>query len=828
MDRLYKKKREEEEQKLAEVLKDFKDTFESTKSATVAFVRGEVVNAVVPKPVSIPAPKPVEFQEAVKKAAETAQRLMAQSGSGKVSITLSTAPPLVNKIPELPSTPSTVPPPVNRPPKPGKPETKPKVSNLASFMNELKTIQEQRAERKHEKEKQLQASGLSGEELNRMKAVLTNPYLDSNYSEFSENLETTNLYISYLPLDTTLEDLYDTFGSFGPLASARILYPRQGEHRQYLFAFVAFMSRRDAERALGIMNGGEVNGSEIKVNWGKVVEIPSVPFYVPPPLAALALPDGPTGLPFNAKPRQVDLDEFTAKYGILPELNYVFKENDPRKQDYDKMLRNAIVRVVIPTDRPLLRLIHRTIEYVIREGPQFEASIMGREMKNPIFRFLYENCQPTHVYYRWKLYSTLQGDDPYKWRTERFRMFDEGSWWEPPPLSLYDEMPPQLYYTAYKPKAKGDFYKKRHFMEMERSQYEAERARKRRGALSDDDRDFLEQMLRNLTPKRRHVGLAMCWCLRRAKSAREIVDCICEALMIPETPLYKKLGRFYLLSDILANCEVIGPDIANYRQHIEPKLEPIFEEFNAIMKKIPTRINQSQFRSRVSGCVQLWSDNTIYPRQDLIQLQNLFYGIKDTKKRKESPSREGKDDGNSGSEDEIQSIENEEKHKFNFKSEDEWVQVDTTKEKETTIASKWERDDYDDHREDSYASSSLKNHSPSQKKASFGGIAIKLGAGNKDEVTSASGKSSDEKRKILRSIETKVLLFQEELEETKDPFMQEKVDQYREELLQKADLTAFAESAEASQLNGRRDHESYSKGSRFENTKNKWSDGYRY
>lgn len=37
-------------------------------------------------------------------------------------------------------------------------------------------------------------------------------------------------------------------------------------------------------------------------------------------------------------------------------------------------------------------------------------------------------------------------------------MFDEGSWWEPPPHSLFNEMPPQLYYTAYKPKAKGDFY----------------------------------------------------------------------------------------------------------------------------------------------------------------------------------------------------------------------------------------------------------------------------------------------------------------------------------------------------------------------------------
>lgn len=288
-------------------------------------------------------------------------------------------------------------------------------------------------------------------------------------------------------------------------------------------------------------------------------------------------------------------------------------------------------------------------------------------------------------------------------------------------------------------------------MEKERSQYEAERARKRRGALSDDDRDFLEQMLRNLTPKRRHVGIAMCWCLRRAKSAREIVDCICEALMIPETPLYKKLGRFYLLSDILANCEVIGPDIANYRQHIEPKLEPIFKEFNNIMRKIPTRINQAQFRSRVSGCIQLWSDNTIYQKQDLIHFQNIFYGIKDDKRKREQSPKEGESDNDSIENEEIEAEQ--ERIKLNFKTEDEWVQVDPAKEREMTTGSKWEREDYDDNRNDSYEASSSKNSSPPLKKASFGGIAIKLGTSNKDEVTNASGKSSDEKRKILRNIE---------------------------------------------------------------------------
>ena len=51
-----------------------------------------------------------------------------------------------------------------------------------------------------------------------------------------------------------------------------------------------------------------------------------------------------------------------------------------------QVLYNAVIRVVIPTDMELLRLIHRMIEFVIREGPMFEAMIMNKEMNNPSYQ----------------------------------------------------------------------------------------------------------------------------------------------------------------------------------------------------------------------------------------------------------------------------------------------------------------------------------------------------------------------------------------------------------------------------------------------------------
>lgn len=100
------------------------------------------------------------------------------------------------------------------------------------------------------------------------------------------------------------------------------------------------------------------------------------------------------------------------------------------------------------------------IEFVVKEGPAFEAMIMSREINNPTYRFLFDNQSPAHGYYRWKLYSILnvnkkkldspcnsrtnfldrslsQGDSVSKWRTQPFKMFKTGSYWIPPPMNRY-------------------------------------------------------------------------------------------------------------------------------------------------------------------------------------------------------------------------------------------------------------------------------------------------------------------------------------------------------------------------------------------------------
>lgn len=58
------------------------------------------------------------------------------------------------------------------------------------------------------------------------------------------------------------------------------------------------MSRRDAERALNVMK----NRSDMRVGWGKSVDLPTHPIYIPKELLKMFLPPPQTGLPFNAQP----------------------------------------------------------------------------------------------------------------------------------------------------------------------------------------------------------------------------------------------------------------------------------------------------------------------------------------------------------------------------------------------------------------------------------------------------------------------------------------------------------------------------------------------
>uniref|UniRef100_A0A8C7L8N4 Zgc:163098 n=1 Tax=Oncorhynchus kisutch TaxID=8019 RepID=A0A8C7L8N4_ONCKI len=514
--------KKKEEEKAAEVFEEFLACFDSNdKSGVKTFVRGGIVNATKEEAVEV---KKSKLYRPITKFTSVSQNVSPAHSSEirrPVSIHVNHLLCIQNDTLFCPLICLSGPQIVKK-----KTEEK-KKSNLELFKEELKQIQEEREERY--KRKTNEPGGAYGDldiPLTRRSSKTTYERLPPVFDDDPAIPNTTNLYIGCISPKMNEEMLCKEFGKYGPLASVKIMWPRSDEERTRVTnrGFVAFMTRKDAERALAALDGKTVMGFEMKLGWGKAVRIPPQPLYTPIGVLKMSTPPPPSGLPFNAQPRDRFRNDFTKPWGRS-------------KEELDKTLSEAVVKVVIPTERNLLGLIHRMIEFVVREGPMFEAIIMSKEKNNPDLRFLFDNKSQEHVYYRWKLYSILQGEPPSEWRTADFRMFRGGSIWRPPLLNPY---------------LHGD----------EEAGEEEESP-----SLEEEHRERLEMLLRGLTPRREDIGDAMLFCLERAEAAEEVVGSIAESLSLLQTPLQKKIARLYLVSDILYNSCAKVANASYYRKY---------------------------------------------------------------------------------------------------------------------------------------------------------------------------------------------------------------------------------------------------------------------
>ncbi|XP_016980599.2 U2 snRNP-associated SURP motif-containing protein isoform X1 [Drosophila rhopaloa] len=481
-----------------------------------------------------------------------------------------------------------------------------KKSNLELFKEELRQIQEEREER--HKYKHMAVSHAPPAQ---QPAAATAPVPSSSASTTSQasnsskesgsfdtgDPNTTNLYLGNLNPKISEQQLMEIFGRYGPLASIKIMWPRSEEEKQRgrNCGFVAYMSRKDAERALRTLNGRYIMGYEMRLGWGKTVPIMNTPIFAPQALLEMTLPPPPSGLPFNAQPPPSEAD-------VLPKKNYKEFNQEEDKENMERILAKCVVKVHIPTEKAVLNVIHRMIEFVIREGPMFEALIMIREMENPLFSFLFDNESPAHIYYRWKLFSLLQGDTPNEWREDEFRMFKNGPVWRPPIANFYTQgMPDELVVDPDAPVV-------------------------HKGALSNAQRDRLEDLIRQLTPERARIGDAMIFCIEHADAADEICECIAESLVNLNTLASKKIARLYLISDILHNCTVKVANASFFRKSVEKQLVDIFENLHNYYQNIESRLKAEGFKSRVCNVIRTWEEWTIYPKEFLAQLTAKFLG----------------------------------------------------------------------------------------------------------------------------------------------------------------------------------------------------------
>ena len=158
--------------------------------------------------------------------------------------------------------------------------------------------------------------------------------------------------------------------------------------------------------------------------------------------------------------------------------------------------------------------------------------------------------------------------------------------------------------------------------------------------LNYSQRERLERMLRNITPERHKIAEVMIFSIEHAESAEEICQCIKESLTNPKTPLPKKMGRLYIICDVLRNCTAKGMNAIGYRKQFKPHLPAIFQEVHyAYQTACSESVGSTaeSFKQRVMACFRAWDEWGIYPNEFLIRLQNIFLGLLSANSRVCSP-----------------------------------------------------------------------------------------------------------------------------------------------------------------------------------------------
>jgi U2-associated protein SR140 len=170
---------------------------------------------------------------------------------------------------------------------------------------------------------------------------------------------TTNLYVGNLAPTLDEHALKLAFGKFGPIASVKIMWPRDEDQRSRgrMSGFVAFMTRRSAEEAMSELQGRMLHDSELRLGWSKSVPLPALPCW-PPPAGA---EPGLSAVRLPAPAQQYAQLAATAPASLLP-----------------------CVVVRLPRSAQQARVIDTLASYVALDGFVFEQAVLTRERENPV------------------------------------------------------------------------------------------------------------------------------------------------------------------------------------------------------------------------------------------------------------------------------------------------------------------------------------------------------------------------------------------------------------------------------------------------------------
>lgn len=335
-----------------------------------------------------------------------------------------------------------------------------------------------------------------------------------------------------------------------------------------------------------------------------------------------------------------------------------------------EMPSDALTReVMLPSDEQVRRLIDTWSEYVKRDGQGLEAMLMARVqgtdggilpngLEPQQFSWLFESTSAEAVYYRWRVYSLLQGDSFSSWRTKPFQMCEGGSWWIPPPCTI--ETTAAASQLSDRGLAAGggaaagssmavDEREAALINEAEREERRREDVRRERESrkLPSEAAECLIDLLNNLTLRRPRIFGGMMFAMDHSEYGHHVASIIADSMGVGQyagagggagidgsaasavqsqpPPAPVQVARLYLISDILSNASTASiRGASQYRSHFQTLLPDIFECVGRSYRSIGGRITREAMRDRVTKVLAVWERQSIFPPLFLSGLESTF------------------------------------------------------------------------------------------------------------------------------------------------------------------------------------------------------------
>ena len=392
----------------------------------------------------------------------------------------------------------------------------------------------------------------------------------------------TNLFVRGIPQTFDEEGVFRVFSAYGPVASIRIMWPRQQDDktRTTNIGFVAYMRRESAERAFAELNGTVLADVELHIEWYKPITVPAHPLALVPDAEALGLPRLRTLASWPVTPEQ------------LRSAQAVVMAPPPPKPS---------VVVTPPEDKRQRFIIDYTAKVVAAKGgKKFERVVAEAERGNPLYAFLTDRKSPDHTYYKWRVYSYTQGDTERRWFTSPFQMYADGPWWLPPPLPAGADAADGGDGSA---DGSGNASKV---------------------PLSPINVRRLGKFLGNLTISNSRICQVMGFALDHACSAEQVVRIVAESFAALNAPPPLMIARLFLVSDILYNSSSPAKNAYAYKPLFQDALPGIFRCLALFYYSLQGRLTAMHFKDQVERVVGVWEQWSLFPPDFVASLRSAF------------------------------------------------------------------------------------------------------------------------------------------------------------------------------------------------------------